>query len=66
MAEQVCRDDQSEMHAYKMQQAAYDEFYATRNELRDVHLIAAAKHAAVVSRLGPRTIYPTTLALTTA
>ena len=66
MAEQVCRDDQSEMHAYKLQQAAYDEFYATRSELRDVHLISAAKHAAVVSRLGPRTIYPSTLALTTA
>jgi len=66
MAEKVCYDDQSEMHAYKMQQAAYDEFYATRNELRSVHLIAAAKHAAIVSRLGPRTVYPSALALTAA
>ena len=63
MAEQVCRDDQSEMHAYKMQQAAYEEFYATRDELRDVHLIAAAKHAATVARLDPRTIYPRACAL---
>ena len=66
MAEQVCHDDQSEMHAYKMQQAAYEEFYATRDELRGVHLIAAAKHAAIVARLNPRTIYPTARALIAA
>lgn len=66
MAEQVCRDDQSEMHAYKMQQAAYEEFYATRPELRDVHLIAAAKHAATVARLNPKTIYPSVRALIAA
>ncbi len=66
MAEQVCRDDQSEMHAYKMQQAAYEEFYATREELRGVHLVAAAKHAATVARLNPKTVYPRARALIAA
>ena len=63
MAQHVCRDDQSEMHAYKMQQATYEEFYKTRDELRGLHLVAAAKHAATVARLNPRTIYPKTRAL---
>ena len=66
MAEQVCRDDQSEMHAYKMQQAAYEEFYATREELRGAHLVAAAKHAATVARLNPKTVYPRARALIAA
>jgi hypothetical protein len=58
LAFEVCRDDQSEMHAYKMQQAAYEEYTHTRETLRDAHLLAAVKHAATVSRLGPRTVYP--------
>ncbi len=66
MAEHVCRDDQSEMHAYKMQQAAYEEYYKTRADLRGVHLVAAAKHAATVARLNPRTIYPQAQALMVA
>ena len=66
MAEQVCRDDQSEMHAYKMQQAAYEEFYAAREELRGAHLVAAAKHAATVARLNPKTVYPRARALIAA
>ena len=66
LAFEVCRDDQSEMHAYKMQQAAYEEFYATREELRGVHLVAAAKHAATVARLNPKTVYPRARALMAA
>jgi len=58
LASDVCRDDQSEMHAYKMQQAAYEEYGNTREAFRDVHLLAAVKHAATVARLGPRTVYP--------
>lgn len=63
MAELVCRDDQSEMHAYKMQQAAFEEYAATREPLRRVHLVAAAKHAACVARLRPRTVWPRARAL---
>jgi len=58
LAFDVCKDDQSEMHAYKMQQAAYDEYTHSRQRFRDVHLLAAVKHAATVARLGPRTVYP--------
>ena len=63
MAELVCRDDQSEMHAYKLQQAAYEEYYATREPLRRVHMVAAAKHMAGIAQLRPQTVYPQTLAL---
>lgn len=58
MAELVCRDDQSEMHAYKMQQAAFEEYGATREALRGVHLAAAARHAASAARMRPRTVWP--------
>ena len=58
LAFDVCKDDQSEMHAYKMQQAAYEEYTHSREDFRHVHLLAAVKHAATVARLGPRTVYP--------
>jgi hypothetical protein len=58
LAFDVCRDDQSEMHAYKMQQAAYEEYGHARKAFRDAHLLAAVKHAATVARLSPRTVYP--------
>jgi len=58
LAFDVCKDDQSEMHAYKMQQAAYEEYTHSRKHFRHVHLLAAVKHAATVARLGPRTVYP--------
>ena len=58
LAFDVCRDDQSEMHAYKMQQAAYEEYTHSRKGFRHVHLLAAVKHAATVARLGPRSVYP--------
>ena len=58
MAEETCRDDQSEMHAYKLQQAAFEEYEATRAAFRGAHLVAAAKHAACVARLRPRAVWP--------
>ena len=63
MAELVCRDDQSEMHAYKLQQAAFEEYHATREPLRRVHMVAAAKHLAGIVQLRPQTVYPRALAV---
>jgi hypothetical protein len=63
MAELVCRDDQSEMHAYKLQQAAYEEYHATREPFRRVHMVAAAKHLAGVVQLRPQTVYASARAL---
>ncbi len=57
MAELACRDDYSEMHAYKLQQAAHEEYLATRPEFRWVHLVSAARHAASVVRLEPKPVY---------
>ena len=57
MAELTCRDDYSEMHAYKLHQAAYEEYLATRRELRWVHLVSAARHVASVVRLEPKPVY---------
>lgn len=57
MAELACRDDYSEMHAYKLQQAAHEEYLATRREFRWVHLVSAARHAASVVRLEPKPVY---------
>ena len=57
MADLACRDDYSEMHAYKLQQAAHEEYRATRREFRWVHLVSAARHAASVVRLEPKPVY---------
>ena len=57
MAELVSRDEASEMHAYKMQQAAYEEFHATRAPYRWVHLVAAARHLATVYPMQPQAVY---------
>ena len=43
----VCRDESTEMHAYKHHQAIYEEFHDTRPSLRGVHLAAAAQGAAL-------------------
>ena len=51
------REDYSEMHAYKLQQAAHEEYLATRREFRWVHLVSAARHAASVVRLEPKPVY---------
>jgi hypothetical protein len=58
MAELVSRDEASEMHAYKMQQAAFEEFHATRAPYRWVHMVAAARHLATVYAMLPQEIYP--------
>ena len=63
MAELACRDDQSEMHAYKLQQATYEEYHATREPHRWVHLVSAAKHVAGIAPLRPQTVYPRARAL---
>ena len=47
LAKHVCRDDATEMHAYKHHQATYEEFYDTRPSLRWTHLVAAAQGAAL-------------------
>lgn len=54
----TCHDDVSEMHAYKMQQAAYEEYNATREPHRWMHMVSAAKHAACVVEMIPKEVYP--------
>jgi len=46
------------MHAYKMQQATFEEYHATREPYRWVHMVAAARHLATVYRLLPQEVYP--------
>jgi len=53
----TCSDDASEMHAYKQQQACYEEYHATRASHRWVHLAAAAKHAASCYLARPHAVY---------
>jgi hypothetical protein len=47
LGEVACRDNFTEMHAYKHHQATYEEFYRTRGAARWRHLVAAAKAAAI-------------------
>jgi hypothetical protein len=54
----TCQDDQSEMHAYKLQQVAYEEYFGVREPYRWVHMVSAARHAACVVNLLPKTVYP--------
>ncbi len=54
----VCREDASEMHGYKLQQAAYEEYQACREPLRWVHAVAAVKQAAVNAPTKPHQVYP--------
>jgi len=42
-----CRDNFTEMHAFKHHQATYEEFHATRPSLRWRHLVAAVQAAAI-------------------
>ncbi|MSP83828.1 MAG: hypothetical protein EXQ94_13160 [Alphaproteobacteria bacterium] len=53
----TCTDDASEMHAYKLQQAAYEEWRATREPLRWVHLASAVKHAGNCYCWRPHTVF---------
>ena len=43
----ACRDNFTEMHAFKHHQATYEEFYATRPSLRWRHLVSAVQAAAI-------------------
>ena len=45
LGELVCRDDYSEMHAFKHLQAAREEYETTREPFRRAHLVSAAKMA---------------------
>ena len=54
----VCREDASEMHGYKLQQAAYEEYLVCREPLRWVHAVAAVKQAAVNAPTKPHQVYP--------
>ena len=47
MGKIACRDNFTEMHAFKHHQATYEEFYATRPSLRWRHLVAAVQAAAI-------------------
>ena len=53
----VCRDDQSEMHAYKLQQASYEEYHDTLEAHRWVHLVSAVKHVACVTKIRPQDVH---------
>jgi len=54
----VCREDASEMHGYKLQQAAFEEFHACRAPLNWVHAVAAVKQAAVNASTRPHQVWP--------
>ena len=54
----VCRDDASEMHAYKLQQAAYEEYAACREPHKWVHAVSAVKQCAVAVSMKPQRFYP--------
>jgi hypothetical protein len=47
LAKIACRDNFTEMHAFKHHQATYEEFHATRPSLRWRHLVAAVQAAAI-------------------
>jgi len=54
----VCREDASEMHGYKLQQASLEEYRVCNPELRWVHAVAAVKQAAVNAPTRPHRFYP--------
>ncbi|HEV8440051.1 MAG TPA: hypothetical protein VGT40_18325 [Methylomirabilota bacterium] len=47
VAKIACRDNFTEMHAFKHHQATYEEFSSTRPSLRGRHLVAAVQAAAI-------------------
>jgi hypothetical protein len=47
LAEIVCHDNFTEMHAFKHHQAIVEEFYATREPWRWLHLVSGAQAAAI-------------------
>lgn len=60
LGELVCRDDYTETHSLKHHQATIDEFYSTRQPFRWMHLVSAAKWAAVVHGGREQTVYDQT------
>src|SRR6266436_3049511 len=47
LAKIACRDNFTEMHAFKHHQATYEEFHSTRPSLRWRHLVAAVQASAI-------------------
>ena len=47
LAEIVCHDNFTEMHAFKHHQSIVEEFYATREPWRWMHLVCGAQAAAI-------------------
>ena len=47
LAEIVCHDNFTEMHAFKHHQAIVEEYYATREPWRSMHLVCGAQAAAI-------------------
>jgi hypothetical protein len=47
LGEIVCHDSFTEMHAFKHHQAIVEEFYATREPWRWMHLVSGAQAAAI-------------------
>ena len=54
----ACREDASEMHGYKIQQAALEEYRNCRAPLNWVHAVAAVKQCAVTAPVMPKRFYP--------
>ncbi|MBN34659.1 MAG: hypothetical protein CMM46_07755 [Rhodospirillaceae bacterium] len=54
----ICREDASEMHAYKLQQAAFEEYQVCRDPLNWVHAVSAVKQCAVAAPTLPQRFYP--------
>lgn len=57
IGELACQEDLSEMHGYKFQQAALEEYYATREPYRWVHLVSAVRHVACIFGIRPKLTY---------
>ena len=66
MAGIACRDDFTEMHSLKHFQAIVDEYYTTREPYRWLHMVAAAKSAAVIHLGREHSVYQQTKALLAA
>ena len=66
LAEIACRDDFTEMHSLKHFQAIVDEFHTTRAPYRWLHMVSAAKSAAIIQLGREHSIYEQTKSLLAA
>ena len=57
LAEISCRDDFTEMHSLKHFQAIVDEYYATREPYRWLHLASAVKSAGIIQTGREQSVY---------